>query len=111
MTEAEKFIMEINNGFKSIREEMSRGFMQAAKDTAKIQSDLATVIERVNTVREDQKELEGKVKEMNNIEKDVERNTQFRKNIVKAFWIALGVIITALTLASLSGLSEYISSQ
>ena len=45
MTEAEKFIMEINNGFKSIREEMSRGFMQAAKDTAKIQSDLAARIE------------------------------------------------------------------
>ena len=97
------YIKQINTGLDSIRQAMAEGFKEANENTAELSELLAVLNERVGHVRSAQGKLEKEISVMKDIKTEVEKNTQFRKDMIKAIWIILGVVITAATLAALAG--------
>ena len=66
------------------------------------------VIENIRELRKSYDELDEKVKEVKEMEDKVNKNTEFRKSMQKAWWIAVKAFITVIVMAGLYALGVYL---
>lgn len=82
--EANQLENKIEEGFKTLNEAVSS-----------LSSLTAVLVERVDNIRSDQAELKEAMKDLEETKKEVEKNSQFRRDVLRVFWLAVGVLVTA----------------
>lgn len=84
-----------------LEQKIDRGFASLNKAVGSLSELVAVLTERVKNVRNDQLEFKDAMKELEETKKQVEKNTQFRKDAKRALWIILGVLLSAATVAAI----------
>jgi len=103
-----KLLTNINDGFASIRQTITKEFAASNKEIAELSKALAVMDSRISNIISAQTALEVSVKETEYLKDEVEKNTEFRKKAEKINWEVTKYLIWAVVGALLFMVANFI---